>query len=136
MKESDERGDPRRQGRAHSVLVVSVLLVMVSGAGQLVRGMVDGTQGWSVGLMLVVFGPFLYLMATAPLSVQQGGAEPRVVQMLRRNHHTLIALAILAAGASLYEGVRGAVSWWFAGIMVAACCSMAMALRQLSSTAS
>ncbi len=136
MKESDERVDPRRQGRAHSVLVIGVLLMMVSGAGGVAYGIVDGWQGWSHGFGVMILGPALYLVATAGAVVEQGGQGSRIIQMLRRNHSAVIALAILAAAASLYEGIRGSVGWWPAGIMVAACCSMAMALRQLSSTAS
>ncbi len=139
MKESDERGDPRRQGRAHSVLAIAVLLMMVSGAGGVAYGIVDGWQGWSHGFGVMILGPALYLVATGGAVAEQGGQGSRIIQMLRRSRGAVIALAVLAvlaAAANLYEGIRGSVPWWLAVVMAAACCSMAMALRQLSSTAS
>lgn len=136
MKESDERWDPRRQGRAHSVLAIGVLLMMVSGAAGVAYGIVDGWQGWSHGFGVMILGPALYLVATGGAVAGQGGQVSRIIRMLRRSRGAVIALAVLAAAANLYEGIRGAVPWWLALLMAAACCSMAMALRQLSSTAS
>ncbi len=136
MKESGERRDPRRQGRAHQVLAVAVLLMMVSGAGQIGNGISGGGQGWSHGFALMIFGPALYLVTTRGAVGQQGGWGFRIIQVLRRGRGALIALAILAAAASLYEGIRSALPWWHAGPWVLASCSMAMALGQRSPTVS
>lgn len=132
MKESGERRNSRRQRRAHQVLAIAVVLMTVSGAGQIGNGIIGGGQGWSHGFALMIFGPALYLVTTQGAVVQQGGRGSRIIQMLRRSRGALIALAILAAAASLYEAIRGALPWWHAGPWVLACCSMAIALKQRS----
>lgn len=136
MNESGDRRDSRRQRRAHHVMAIAVLLMMVSGAAQIGSGIIDGGQGWSAGFAIMVLGPGLYLLTTEGAVVQHGGPGLRIFQMLRRSRGSVIALAILAAAASLYEGIRGALPGWLAGTNVVACCCMAMALRQRSPTVS